>query len=214
MDVRRKNKKQKTNLTETDKKKIEGKKFQEDKDMKKNTLKKALVMTMAAALGALALGMTGAKEVKAQECYFYDYNDMVPVEVWQNGVKTIEYRPRAYTFNQMQQNLQLLDNINRIQDAELAAKEALEIANGTLAQINNLQTAIAGKQQEVAVNPGLQPQLDELNAQLNVLTNQYNAQMADYQAKQAEFTTLQATLPTAGYNPNMCNALYGKPQNK
>lgn len=182
--------------------------------MKKNTLKKALVMTMAAALGALALGMTGAKEVKAQQCYYYDYNDMVPVEVWKDGQKTIEYRPRAYTSDQMQQNLQLLENINKISAAQTRAQEALEIANGTLAQINNLQAAIAGKQQEVAVNPGLQPQLDQLNAQLQALTNQYNAQMADYQAKQAEFTTLQATLPTAGYNPNMCNALYGKPQNK
>ena len=182
--------------------------------MKANTIdifKKAMIMMTAAVLGSFILGITGAQEVKAAQCYFYDYNDMVPVEVWKNGVKTIEYQPRAYTFEQMEQNMQLLDNINRIQEAQLAAKEALEIANGTLSRINNLQPAIASKQQEVAANPSLQPQLDELNNQLNALTDQYNAQLADYQAKQAVFENLQATLPTAGYNPNMCNALYGKP---
>lgn len=178
------------------------------------TIKKVMIMMTAAVLGALALGMSGTQVVKADQCYYYNYNDMVPVEVWKNGVKTIEYRPRAYTSDQMQQNLQLLENINRISEAQLAANEALEIANGTLSRINGLQAAIAGKQQEVAANPGLQPQLDELNAQLNALQAQHTAQMADYQAKLATYNNLVATLPTAGYNPNMCDALYGKPQNR
>ena len=179
-----------------------------------NVIKKVAVVAIAALSFFFFFEIPTAQEVKAQECYFYDYNDMVPVEVWKNGVKTIEYRPRAYTFDLMQQNLQLLDNINRIQEAQLEANRALEVANGTLGQINGLKAAIAGKQQEVAANPTLQPQLDELNNQLNALTNQYNAQQADYQAKLANYNNLAATLPTAGYNPNMCNALYGKPNNK
>lgn len=182
--------------------------------MKNNTLKKTLVMMAAAVIGTLSLMAIDVKEVKADQCYYYDYNDMVPYEVIKDGKKVIEYKPRAYTSEQMQQNLQLLDNINRISEAQLNAQSAKGLADATLAQINNLQAAIAGKIQEVAVNPSLQPQLDELNAQLNALQAQYNAQMADFQAKQATFVNLQATLPTAGYNPNMCNALYGKPQNK
>lgn len=177
-------------------------------------MKKILVMMAAMLLGVATIGLGIVHQVQAAQCYFYDYNDMIPYTYTENGVTKTEYRPRAYTMEQMNQNLQLLDNINRISEAQLAANTALDLVNATKSQIANLQTALAAKKQEAVANPAFQPQVDELTVQLNSLTNQLNAQTADYQAKQATYETLVATLPTAGYNPNMCNALYGQPKNR
>lgn len=177
-------------------------------------MKKISIMITVAMLLMMAIGLGIVHDVQAAQCYFYDYNDMIPYTYTENGVTKTEYRPRAYTMEQMNQNLQLLDNINRISEAQLAANTALDLVNATKSQIANLQTALAAKKQEAVANPAFQPQVDELTVQINSLTNQLNAQLADYQAKQATYETLVATLPTAGYNPNMCNALYGQPKNR
>lgn len=65
-----------------------------------------------------------------------------------------------------------------LQQALSDAQAAQDIANFAAAQIKMVQTQIAGYQQQLAVSPGLQTQIDALNAQLVTLN-------ADYAAKQA-----------------------------
>jgi len=149
-------------------------------------MKKLMMMAMVAAMAVTAIvSVTGVKEVKAAE------------------------KKRSYSVAEVQHNLDLLHNINTISAAQLEAQSALELANGTKSQIDNLNNALAQATAQAAVNPSLQPQVDQLNAQIAALTAQYNAQMADYQAKEATYENYAATLPTAGYNPEICGCLYG-----
>ncbi|MCR5356392.1 MAG: hypothetical protein K6E63_03220 [Lachnospiraceae bacterium] len=103
-------------------------------------------------------------------------------------------------------NLELLHNINSIDQANLAAVNARAVANTTLSRLNDIKARIDAIKADG--NPGLIQQLNELNAMAAALEAQYKHQDADACAKEATLKKLQATLPTAGYNPCLCDCYY------
>ncbi|MCR4657453.1 MAG: hypothetical protein K5770_14695 [Lachnospiraceae bacterium] len=105
-------------------------------------------------------------------------------------------------------NLVLLDNINKISEAQTKAKGAREIANATLSQINNIKPALESARAQAEYNPVFAANASELQNRLNALEASYASQSADASAKEATFTELQATLPTAGYDPMLVKYYY------
>ena len=103
-------------------------------------------------------------------------------------------------------NLELLHNINTIDQANLAATNARAVANTTLSRLNDVKARKDAIKADG--NPGLMQQLNELNATAAALEAQYKHQDADASAKEATLKKLQATLPTAGYNPCLCDCYY------
>ncbi len=105
-------------------------------------------------------------------------------------------------------NLVLLDNINKISDAQTKANGAREIANATLSRINNLIPALESAKAQAAYNPVFAANATELQNQLNALRADYERQNADASSKEATFSNLKATLPTAGYDPMLVKFYY------
>ncbi|MCR5507473.1 MAG: hypothetical protein K6F34_02180 [Lachnospiraceae bacterium] len=105
-------------------------------------------------------------------------------------------------------NLELLHNINTIDQANIAAKNARAIANTTLARLNDARALLNATKEEVKTNPGLTQRLNELTAMVNAFEAQYKQQDADATAKEATLKKLQDTLPTEGYNPCMWECYY------
>ncbi len=105
-------------------------------------------------------------------------------------------------------NLELLHNINTIDQANLAAKNARAAANTTLNRLTDAKALLNATKEEVKTNPGLNQRLNELTALVSTLEAQYKTQDADASAKEANLKKLQDTLPTEGYNPCLCECYY------
>ncbi len=105
-------------------------------------------------------------------------------------------------------NLVLLDNINKISEAQTNANGAREIANATLSRINNIKPALESAKAQAAYNPVYAANAADLQNQLNSLEAAYASQSADASAKEASFANLKATLPTAGYDPMLVKYYY------
>lgn len=85
---------------------------------------------------------------------------------------------RANGETAIEQNIAQLKNLSNMQSVKQDADNAVAIANGTLAQINQVKLAIAAYQQQLAATPSVQAQINALNVQLKALE-------ADYAAKKA-----------------------------
>lgn len=72
---------------------------------------------------------------------------------------------------------------------------AEDMANGSLNQINYIKQAIASQTALVQVNPGLAPQLDELNAQLNAETAEYQQRVIYVNTLKAQYAEFCQTVP-------------------
>ncbi|MBR4718690.1 MAG: hypothetical protein IKP31_00445 [Lachnospiraceae bacterium] len=105
-------------------------------------------------------------------------------------------------------NLELLHNINTIDQARIAAVNARATANTTLARLNDMKPILEATKVEVKYSPGLTQRLNELTVMVSALEAQYSQQNADANAKEETLRRLQATLPTAGYNPALCDCYY------
>ena len=105
-------------------------------------------------------------------------------------------------------NLELLHNINTIDQARIAAVNARATANTTLARLNDVNALLNATKIEVVTNPGLTQRLNELSVMSNALQTQYDQQNYDANVKEESLKRLQATLPTAGYNPEMWKCYY------
>lgn len=86
--------------------------------------------------------------------------------------------------------------LNNVQQAEMDAKNAMNVANAVTVQIKDVQTAIAGYQQQLATCPSVQAQIDALNVQLAALNADYNNKLAIANQKMAAY---QACLAAGGY---------------
>ncbi|MCR5791335.1 MAG: hypothetical protein K6G83_15740 [Lachnospiraceae bacterium] len=154
-----------------------------------NAVNKQLEANQAAAAYALANQNAAATAVA--------YNPLVFASVASTPVNP----PYAH-------NLVLLDNINKISEAQTKAKGAREIANATLSRINNIRPALESAKAQAAYNPAYAANATELQNQLNALEASYASQSADASEKEATFQKLQATLPTAGYDPMLVKYYY------
>lgn len=114
----------------------------------------------------------------------------------------------APTVDPRTRNLQLLHNINTIDQARLAAVNARAAANMTLTRLNDVNALLNATKIEVKTNPGLTQRLNELTAMSKALQSQFDQQNRDATAKEDTLKKLQATLPTAGYNPEMWRCYY------
>ena len=114
----------------------------------------------------------------------------------------------VYTVDPKTRNLQLLHNINTIDQARIAAVNARAAANMTLTRLNDVNALLNATKTEVKTNPGLTQRLNELTAISASLQSQFDQQNRDAAAKEENLKKLQATLPTAGYNPNMWKCYY------
>lgn len=97
-------------------------------------------------------------------------------------------------------NRAALADRTKLQQAKLDADNALNIANGVLAQLNNVNSAIASYQSQVEANPSLCAQLNELLAKKAALEADYAAKVNDYNAKKALYDNYLVTLNYAGYD--------------
>lgn len=98
-----------------------------------------------------------------------------------------------------------LGTLNNLQAAQQDAKNAQDIANSAAQQIKNIQTAIAGYQQQLATCPSVQAQIDALNVQLVALTADYNNKQAIANQKLAAFQALAAAGGYQGYDAKYIN---------
>ena len=78
----------------------------------------------------------------------------------------------------------------------------------TLTRLNDVNALLNATKIEVKTNPGLTQRLNELTAIAASLQSQFDQQNRDAAAKEENLKKLQATLPTAGYNPNMWKCYY------
>ncbi len=85
---------------------------------------------------------------------------------------------RANGETALEQSILQLQNLNNMQAVKMDADNAAAIANGVLAQINQMKAAVASYQQQLATTPSVQAQIDALNVQIKALE-------ADYAAKKA-----------------------------
>lgn len=81
-----------------------------------------------------------------------------------------------------------LQDVNVMQAAKLAYDNAVNIANGAMATVNNTKAAISGYQAQLATSPAVQAQIDALNVQLNAQIADYNNKQAVADQKKAEYT--------------------------
>ena len=105
-------------------------------------------------------------------------------------------------------NLVLLDNINKISEAQTNANGAREIANSTLSRINDMIPALESAKAQAVFNPVFAANATQLQNQLDALRADYEKQNADASLKEAAFANLKATLPTAGYDPMLVKYYY------
>lgn len=86
------------------------------------------------------------------------------------------------------------------QMAEMDAKSAQEIANMALAQIKMVENVIAGYQQQLAVSPSLQTQINDLNTQLVALKADYAQKQLIADQKKAAAATAASAWAASGYD--------------
>lgn len=136
----------------------------------------------------------------AYEVAAYDYNNAVNVSQWWltklNNAKAYlkNISDRGAFEDKFWDNRAAVIDLTKLRAAKTDADGAKNIANGTLAQIQNVEKAIAGFQEMVTYNKSLQPQLDALNLKLSILKEDYAKQSADASAKAALFDTYVNTL--------------------
>lgn len=102
-----------------------------------------------------------------------------------------------------------LHDLNAVQAALLNANNAQDIANTAAAAIKMVQQQIIGYQAMLATSPGLQTQINLLNAQLPALVADYEAKQADANAKRAVY--LQSLNSNyANYNQAAIDYIYNR----
>jgi hypothetical protein len=145
------------------------------------------------------LAAINAAAANQAACNLIILNNPVLLAQASKPVCTVDPRARNY---------QLLQNINTIDQARLAAVNARAAANSTLSRLNDINATLQATKVEVVTNPGLTQRLNELTAMSNALQAQYDQLNKDASAKEENFKKLQATLPTAGYNPEYWRCYY------
>ncbi len=91
-----------------------------------------------------------------------------------------------------------------------SAQAAQEVANMTLGQIQTVKNVIAGYQQQLAVSPSLQTQINELNAQLAVLQADYANKQAIADQKKAEAASAATAWANSGYDKKYIDYWYNR----
>ena len=97
-------------------------------------------------------------------------------------------------------NRAALADLTKLGAAKTEAEGAASVANGVLAQIKDVEKAIAGYKVMAAGNPSLQAQIDELNVKLAALNADYAAKAAVASEKANIYNTYLKTLNYQGYS--------------
>ncbi|MCR5687053.1 MAG: hypothetical protein K6G58_03455 [Lachnospiraceae bacterium] len=93
-----------------------------------------------------------------------------------------------------------LYDLTTLQASKFAADGAANMANGTLAQIAEVERAIAGYQVMLPTSPSLQKEIDALNVKLAILKAEYEKRAAVAAQKAAEFANNVNTLGYQAYS--------------
>lgn len=101
-----------------------------------------------------------------------------------------------------------LADLTKLQAAKTDADGAVNIANGTLKQIQDVEKAIAGYEQQLATSPSVQTQINELNVKLAALKADYAKKLTVANEKIAIFENYLQTLSYAGYDLKFENYQY------
>ncbi len=107
-------------------------------------------------------------------------------------------------------NREALADLTTLRASKTEADGAANIANGVLAQIQDVEKAIAGYQIQVASCPSLQPQIDALNVQLAALKADYAAKSAVAAEKASQFNTNVNTLNYGAFSLGFDNYQYNR----
>ncbi|MCR5672317.1 MAG: hypothetical protein K6F87_01210 [Lachnospiraceae bacterium] len=130
----------------------------------------------------------------------YAYNNAVNVSAWWlsmiNNSKAYltNIKGREAFEDKFAANRAALADLTTLKASKLDADGAANIASGTLQQIKNVESAIAGYQVMLASGLQVQPEIDQLNAKLALLNADYAKQSADAAAKAAAFNNNLSTL--------------------
>ncbi len=146
----------------------------------------------------------------------FAYNNAVNVSAWwlaqinnsQEFLKNIKGR-EAFE-DKFAANREALADLTTLRASKTDADGAANIANGVLAQIQDVEMAIAGYQIQVAACPSLQPQLDALNARLAALKADYAVKSAAAAEKAGVFANNVNTLNYKAFSLGFDNYQYNR----
>lgn len=97
-------------------------------------------------------------------------------------------------------NRAALADLVTLQQAQAEVNSALEMANGVLSRINDIDKAINSYQNQLSAHPEYQVSIDELNKRRASLQSEYNEKFKIYNEKKATYENYSKTLNYAAYD--------------
>lgn len=112
---------------------------------------------------------------------------------------------RANLETALEEDLDQLHNLTNMQCSLTECQSAQGVATNIAERLKALQASVVAYQQAAAVNPGLQPLVDQLNAQIVSLQAEYAAKQAIADQKFAAYQAAVAADHYDQYSPDIIN---------
>ncbi|MCR5591541.1 MAG: hypothetical protein K6F73_08405 [Lachnospiraceae bacterium] len=179
------------------------------------TQSKAKEAEYLAALNAIKANPGAYTQLEYEQAVF-NYNNQVNISQWWltnlNNAKAYltNITGRGAFEDKFAANRAALADLTTLGAAKTDAQGAANIANGVLMQIADVEKAIAGYQLQVAANPSLQKQINDLTARLATLKADYAAKAAIAAQKAELYNTYLKTLNYQGYSVGFENYQFNR----